>query len=471
MKIAVNMIVKNEEVLLGRCLESVKDFDAIYITDTGSTDRTVEIAKKYTDNISHFEWCDSFCKARNFAKKQVPSEYEWILTIDADEYLENTYEQVKEVLKQAKTDTVSIKVKAERTGVTHNFPKLYRNIPGIFWVNDVHNLLNKDSRNYSDLVVVYGYSPAHKKDPDRAMRILKKSIAKNPKSVRERYYLALEYWYRRWYKKCIEEIDRYLKVATYRAEMADAYLMKARCLWNTQKGEQARVSCMYAIMTNPDFKEALLFMSEMNYEPRKSKWMEYSNLAKNEDVLFVRTNTQKGAEYYDKLFENDTDMSRYEEIYKKIGGIVKDKKVLDIGCGLCELSKHVKNYKGFDIAKKTMGKKRKEGLDVWVGDALEGKNYKKVDFYVCLEVLEHITEDKKVLELVPGGSKIILSVPSFSDPSHVRYFNENSLRERYEDLIKIESIVYFVWDKEKKVWYESDKLSSPFILLVQATRL
>ena len=45
---------------------------------------------------------------------------------------------------------------------------------------------------------------------------------------------------------------------------------------------------MYAIMTNPDFKESLLFMSEMNYEPRKSKWLEYSNLAKNKDVLFVR---------------------------------------------------------------------------------------------------------------------------------------------------------------------------------------
>lgn len=55
------MIVKNEEEVLARCLDSVKDIvDEINIVDTGSTDRTVEIAKEYTDRVFFFEWIGNF---------------------------------------------------------------------------------------------------------------------------------------------------------------------------------------------------------------------------------------------------------------------------------------------------------------------------------------------------------------------------------------------------------------------------
>ena len=54
-------IVKNEEKVLERILECVKKFaDEIVIVDTGSTDKTKEIAKKYTDKVFDFEWCDDF---------------------------------------------------------------------------------------------------------------------------------------------------------------------------------------------------------------------------------------------------------------------------------------------------------------------------------------------------------------------------------------------------------------------------
>lgn len=55
------MIVKNEENTLGNCLESVKDIvDEIVIVDTGSTDKTKEVASKFTDKIFDFEWIDDF---------------------------------------------------------------------------------------------------------------------------------------------------------------------------------------------------------------------------------------------------------------------------------------------------------------------------------------------------------------------------------------------------------------------------
>ena len=85
MKISACLIVKNEEKYLDRCLQSIyKYVDEIIITDTGSTDKTIEIAKKYTDKIYFFEWINNFSAARNFCQSQANGDY--IFWIDADEY-------------------------------------------------------------------------------------------------------------------------------------------------------------------------------------------------------------------------------------------------------------------------------------------------------------------------------------------------------------------------------------------------
>ena len=83
-QISLCMIVKNEEAVLARCLDSIKDLmDEIIIVDTGSTDRTKEIAAGYTDQIYDFAWVDDFAAARNFAFSKASMPY--IYTADADE--------------------------------------------------------------------------------------------------------------------------------------------------------------------------------------------------------------------------------------------------------------------------------------------------------------------------------------------------------------------------------------------------
>ena len=68
MTISCVMIVKNEEKILARCLDSICDLmDEIVIVDTGSMDKTKEIARKYTDKIYDFVWTGDFSEARNFA--------------------------------------------------------------------------------------------------------------------------------------------------------------------------------------------------------------------------------------------------------------------------------------------------------------------------------------------------------------------------------------------------------------------
>ena len=74
--VSLCMIVKNEEKVLGRCLDSAKEIaDEIIIVDTGSTDRTKEIAAEYTEKIYDFEWNDDFSAARNESFRKATKDY------------------------------------------------------------------------------------------------------------------------------------------------------------------------------------------------------------------------------------------------------------------------------------------------------------------------------------------------------------------------------------------------------------
>ena len=68
MRMSLCMIVRQEEKALARCLEGIADaVEEIVIVDMGSTDRTKEIARQFTDKIYDFPWMDDFAAARNFA--------------------------------------------------------------------------------------------------------------------------------------------------------------------------------------------------------------------------------------------------------------------------------------------------------------------------------------------------------------------------------------------------------------------
>lgn len=85
-ELSVCIISKNEEENIEKCLRAITPLQSeIILTDTGSSDKTVEIAKKYTKNIFHFDWCDDFSAARNYCAARASND--WILFIDCDEYL------------------------------------------------------------------------------------------------------------------------------------------------------------------------------------------------------------------------------------------------------------------------------------------------------------------------------------------------------------------------------------------------
>jgi glycosyltransferase involved in cell wall biosynthesis len=96
-QLTIGMIVKNEEEVLDRCLSSLQPLlqaipSELIITDTGSTDGTLEIARKYTDRILSFEWCNDFSAARNTGLDAARGE--WFMFIDADEWFEDISELI-----------------------------------------------------------------------------------------------------------------------------------------------------------------------------------------------------------------------------------------------------------------------------------------------------------------------------------------------------------------------------------------
>ena len=101
-RVALCMIVKDEEAILEQCLRSVVDFvDEVVIVDTGSKDGTVKLAKQYATTFERFKWRDSFADARNFAMGLAKSE--WILTLDADDVVFNPQE-LPELIANANQD-------------------------------------------------------------------------------------------------------------------------------------------------------------------------------------------------------------------------------------------------------------------------------------------------------------------------------------------------------------------------------
>ena len=105
------MIVKNEEDVLARALDSVKELaDEIIIVDTGSEDRTKDIARHYTQKVFDFEWEDDFAAARNFACRKASMDY-W-MWLDADDIVtENELKKMKALKSEIDPDTDVVMMK------------------------------------------------------------------------------------------------------------------------------------------------------------------------------------------------------------------------------------------------------------------------------------------------------------------------------------------------------------------------
>ncbi|MEQ9484654.1 tetratricopeptide repeat protein [Coleofasciculus sp. F4-SAH-05] len=144
MDLSLCMIVKNEEASLPQVLESVQPVvDEMVILDTGSSDRTVDIATDYGARVYHFQWCNDFSAARNHALQYVRGK--WVLVLDADEVL--TPKIVPEIQQAIKNDrNLVINLIRQEVGATQSpyslVSRLFRHHPDLYFSRPYHSLVD-----------------------------------------------------------------------------------------------------------------------------------------------------------------------------------------------------------------------------------------------------------------------------------------------------------------------------------------
>jgi len=205
------MIVKNEEKVLARCLDSVQGLvDEIIIVDTGSSDATKEIAAKYTEHLYDYNWTNDFSDARNESIRRASSK--WILILDADEYVErNDIDKIKKFLaEQDPSQRLVLNVSIinyvgssmlNNNSVESTASRVFPAQKGIFYSQPIHerlicNVGELRVKNYNFRVYHTGYTDETHTEKNKSERNLE--ILKNLKETRkfnaEDYFaLANEY--------------------------------------------------------------------------------------------------------------------------------------------------------------------------------------------------------------------------------------------------------------------------------------
>lgn len=207
-RLSVCLIVKNEEKFLVQCLKSIRDIaQQIIIVDTGSTDRTIEIAREFGAEIYTREWSDDFSAARNAALEHASGD--WVLILDADEEL--PADQHAKLL----ADMTNAKVMAYRLPLVNSgqeaegqsfVPRLFRNMPGGCYSGRIHEQVfpslltcckswGLKTAMGSAQILHHGYNKDMMRDRNKIQRNLKllgRACEENPHDVNLIMNLGLE---------------------------------------------------------------------------------------------------------------------------------------------------------------------------------------------------------------------------------------------------------------------------------------
>ncbi len=203
--LSVAMIVKDEENNIERALSSIKPYvDEIIVVDTGSTDRTVELARKYTDKIYFHEWKNDFSEARNNSLKYPTCE--WVLIYDADEEVREDFTGIREFLQSLPKDvntvylpTISYLDWSLRKTEIASTARIFRN-GTVYYESIIHNQPIYKGKVIEAPFKLYHYGyiwtrKLAKQKYERTRNMLVKTIKENPNmsGSQKMYYLVQLY--------------------------------------------------------------------------------------------------------------------------------------------------------------------------------------------------------------------------------------------------------------------------------------
>jgi GT2 family glycosyltransferase/tetratricopeptide (TPR) repeat protein len=195
-RLSVCLIVRNEEQFLENCLKSIQPIASqIIVVDTGSTDRTVEIAKEFGAEIYFHGWNDDFSAARNVGLEHATGD--WILILDADEELLGDSRETLQKEMRAKgvmAYRLPMIDKGKEAEGRSYVPRLFRNVPGLFYVGRVHEQVfssievrrrewGLEGELGKSVLFHHGYTPEILRSRDkvaRNLRLLERAVEELP---------------------------------------------------------------------------------------------------------------------------------------------------------------------------------------------------------------------------------------------------------------------------------------------------
>lgn len=213
MALGVCLIVKNEEKVLARCLECVKKFaDEIVVADTGSSDGTLNIAKDFTDKVYHFDWCDDFSSARNFAFSKAESDF--LMWLDADDIItDDNCKKIKEIMQNPQFDMAFLQYASFKDGVPsfiYYRERIFRRSKNYKFAGFVHEaVVPSGNIEYFDIPII------HQKEVEgdklRNLKIYQKRISKGAiLDERETFYYGRELLFNNMYSECCAVLEKFL---------------------------------------------------------------------------------------------------------------------------------------------------------------------------------------------------------------------------------------------------------------------
>lgn len=321
--LSVCFIVKNEENVLERILKQTKEFsEEIVVVDTGSNDKTKEIAKKYTDKVYDFHWCDDFSKARNFAFSKGTSDY--LMWLDADDFIfPNDIEKIKKL----KHEDFDVAFFQYVSGYDENFnptflferERVVRRDMNFKWVEPVHEVIVPFGKIIHKNIKIYHFQNEKQERSGRNLKIYEKKIADGEKlSTRALFYYARELYFNNFFDDAIDKFNEFF-------ERKDA--------WIENKIEAClNLSCCYYAKNDKQNALKILFSSFSFDLPRAEILCEIGKVYSDNDLeksifyyelaLKCKPNTRKGA-FVSPDFYNFIPLIELCALYYQLGNTKK----------------------------------------------------------------------------------------------------------------------------------------------------
>jgi putative sugar O-methyltransferase len=311
--LSLAMIVKNNEKDLKNCLESCASlFDEIIIVDTGSTDKTKEVALSYGAKVLDFEWIDDFAAARNYSFRNCTCP--WILWLDSDDTIESKdlikLQVLKKELPTSKETAYALRYNYQFNEqgkcvkpIRRN--RIIRNDPKYSWIYPIHELLVTDKTCFRTDIAVK-HNRVHSYDMEnvyRNIRILEKASkltwSDTSHEGRIWHFLAREYMNIERYKECHQIYKDHLNIITEDI-IQSATFYYAFCCMKLGDMTTALQLCKKGIKRDSRFAEFYCMTGRVHYEKGEygeaRKW--YGKAIKMKPPLDVWDTVHM--EYYDE---------------------------------------------------------------------------------------------------------------------------------------------------------------------------